>query len=169
VIDSTAALHSSKSRKTLAVKHTNLLQSNSPDSNSFQTPKFSKSSRKLSNLEESDGEVLQEHHNRPSKVARSCAPRSGEENRMVVFKQLQRTPTTPSYSSQDSGRFSAQEISPVSDCSPFDFRCSDDKENLRLHSLPGRLPSVPLFKEYQNCAMAVTMLASNIALRPGLC
>ncbi|XP_019052778.1 PREDICTED: uncharacterized protein LOC104594556 [Nelumbo nucifera] len=161
VIDSAAASHSSsKSRKTLALKHTNI-QTPSPVSNSSPAPKFSRHSRSHYMVEEdvrfsADGEVLQEPwvHPRPQKIARSCAAYSGEENRMVVVKHLQRTPTTPVYSSLDAGRFSVQEISPVSDGSPFDSRQSGDTDNMR-HSLSGRFPSVSLFKEYQNAAMAI--------------
>ncbi|KAK9122682.1 hypothetical protein Sjap_012284 [Stephania japonica] len=153
---------SSKSRKTLPVKPPILHQSISPPPNPFHTPRFSKSCRKIGDLEQSDGgEVLQENRIqcRPSKMARSGGPATGVENRMVVFKQGQRTPKTPSscsYSSPDSGRCSVQEtMSPVSNCSPFGIRGGDDKESLSLYSSPGGLPSVPLFKEYQSCAMAI--------------
>ncbi|KAK9170497.1 hypothetical protein Syun_002637 [Stephania yunnanensis] len=164
VIDSAAAMHSSsKSRKALAVKPPILHQSVSPPPNPFQTPRFSKYSRKLGDLEQPDGgEVLQENRIqcRPSKIARYGGPATGAENRMVVFKQVQqRTPKTPtcSYMSPDSGRCSVQEMmSPVSECSPFGVRGGwDDKERLSLYSSPGGLPSVPLFKEYQSCAMAI--------------
>ncbi|KAF8397501.1 hypothetical protein HHK36_016418 [Tetracentron sinense] len=160
VIDSAAASHSSsKSRKPLALKYTNI-QTPSPVSNPSPVAKLSRNPRNQYKVEDvrvsADGEVLQEPwiHHRPTKIARSCGSDFGEVNRMVVVKHTQRTPTTPKYSSPDNGRFSVQEISPVSESSPFNLRQSDDKDSMR-HSLSGRFPSVTLFKEYQNAAMAI--------------
>ncbi|OVA18348.1 hypothetical protein BVC80_1835g787 [Macleaya cordata] len=163
VIDSAAASHSSSksSRKPLALRHTNF-QPHSPVSNVSPAPKFTRiNHRNQYTVEEdvrvsADGEVLQEPwiHHRPQKIARPNGPGFGEENRMVVVKNFQRTPTTPSFSSPDSGRFSVPEFSPVAESSPFNLRQSDDKECMR-HSLSGQFPSVSLFKDYQNAAMAI--------------
>lgn len=88
-------------------------------------------------------------------------------NRMVVVKNLKQTPTTPppsSYSSLDTGRFSVQEVSPTAEVSPFNF--PEDDGSMK-HSLLGRFPSVSLFKDYQNAAMAIlektdyTMISGN--------
>ncbi|MCL7032359.1 hypothetical protein MKW94_025695 [Papaver nudicaule] len=89
-------------------------------------------------------------------------------NQMVVVKNLKQTPTTPtpssSYSSPDTGRYSVQEVSPTAEVSPFNF--SDDDGSMK-HSLLGRFPSVSLFKDYQNAAMAIlektdyTMISGN--------
>ncbi|KAF5188610.1 peptide transporter family protein [Thalictrum thalictroides] len=185
VIDSAAASHSSsRSRKPLALKNTIASpQSSILSFKLLQTPKPTRNSspNQYIVVEEdsrvsSDGEVLQEdwrnnNQQRPQKIARTNCNSSvyGDENRMVVAKPLQRTPKTPSYfSSPDSGsgKFSLQEISPVSDGSPSYLRQNNENEEMR-HSLSGRFPSVSLFKEYQNAAMAIlersdyTMISGN--------
>ena len=72
---------------------------------------------------------------------------------------MQRTPTTPVYSSPEAhlspeiGNFSVKEISASSEVSFGSFGRSEEKQ--MVHSLSGRFPSVSLFKEYQNTAMAV--------------
>ncbi|XP_058109696.1 uncharacterized protein LOC131252923 isoform X2 [Magnolia sinica] len=161
VIDSAAA---SRSSKTLALKHAN-------HQNFIPAPK----PKRTYTVEEdprvsADGEVLQEpwarHQQRPQKIARSCEAGFGEDNRIVVVNHLQRTPPTPKiprvYSSPDSGRFSVQEM----ESSPYGARQIEEKENAR-HSLSGRFPSVSLFKQYQNAAMAIlektdyTMISGN--------
>ncbi|KAF6171914.1 hypothetical protein GIB67_011811 [Kingdonia uniflora] len=156
VIDSAAASHSSsKPRKPLALKHITP-QSHSPVSISspFSTPKPSKTHC-------NHGEAVQEPwiKHRPQKIARSSGSCVVEENRMVVVKQEQRTSTTPTqmYSSPDCGRFMVQEISPspMPGNSLMGFCQSEGKENTVRHSLFGQFPSVSLFKEYQNAAMAV--------------
>lgn len=79
-------------------------------------------------------------------MGRLSDPGVGDDNRIVVVRHLPRTPQTlPVFSSPES-----IETSP-----PYGgLRCSDEKENAR-HSLSGRFPSVSLFKQYQNAAMAV--------------
>ncbi|XP_043721639.1 uncharacterized protein LOC122669065 [Telopea speciosissima] len=164
VIDfAAAASHSSSSsRKPLALKHSNI-QSHSPFPNHpSPVTKFSRNLRTHYTLEDgvrvsADGEVLQEPwiRHRPQKIARSRDPDSTEDNQLVIVKHLQRTPTTPSYSSPDTGRFTVQEISPASSgASPSSFWLNDTKNNTP-HSLSGQFPSVSLFKEYQNAAMAI--------------
>ena len=76
---------------------------------------------------------------------------------LVMVKHVQRTPTTPSYSSPEAGRFSVKEYSTptASERSPMSYAQCEEKEGVRLHSLSGRFPTVSLFKEYQNAAMAV--------------
>lgn len=82
-------------------------------------------------------------------MARLSDPGVGEDNRIVVVKHLPRTPQMPPVcSSPDS-----------METSPYGLQCSDEKENMR-HSLSGRFPSVSLFKQYQNAAMAV--IASSL-------
>lgn len=65
-----------------------------------------------------------------------------------MVKHVQRMPT---YSSPESMRFS---VASGSNCSPLSYGGSEEKENAR-HSLSGQFPSVSLFKEYQNAAMAI--------------
>ncbi|XP_043698754.1 uncharacterized protein LOC122649605 [Telopea speciosissima] len=163
VIDSAAAAsYSFKSRKPLALKHSSLQVHSPVPNNPSLVTKFSKNSRSHYTLEKdvrvsADGEVLQEPwiRQRPQKIARSRGPDCAEDNRVVVLKHMQRTPTTPSsYSSPDSGRLLDQEISPASCGSPSYFRRNEDN-NKTPHSLSGQFPSVSLFKEYQNAAMAI--------------
>ena len=72
-----------------------------------------------------------------------------------MLKNVQRTPTTPVYLSPEAhlspeiGKFSVKELSPRSES----YERSEEKH--MVHSLSGRFPSVSLFKEYQNTAMAV--------------
>uniref|UniRef100_A0A5B7BE18 Peptide transporter family protein n=1 Tax=Davidia involucrata TaxID=16924 RepID=A0A5B7BE18_DAVIN len=164
IIDSAAASLSStsKSRKPLALKYTNI-KSPTPISISNPSPptKFFKNPRNHNSPENNirilaDGDVLQEHwaHPRPQKIARSCVSEMSETSPLVVVKHVQRTPTTPSYPSPETGRFSVKEYSPACESSPSNCRQSDERENMR-HSLAGQFPSVSLFKEYQNAAMAI--------------
>ncbi|KAI7754405.1 hypothetical protein M8C21_020084 [Ambrosia artemisiifolia] len=99
----------------------------------------------LSNSEESPNS---------KKIARfSLAEATSPPAPLAIVKHVQRTPTTPS-----SYRSDYQMQSPVN--SPSD--CS-----VMTHSLSGRFPTVDLFKEYQNAAMAIlekgdyTMISGN--------
>ncbi|XP_042475038.1 uncharacterized protein LOC122057100 [Macadamia integrifolia] len=164
VIDSAAAASRSSSfnsRKPHVLKHSNLQVHSPVPNNPSPVTKFSRNSRSHYTLEEdvrvsADGEVLQEPWicQRPQKIARSRGPDCAEDNRLVVLKHMQRTPTTPLYSSPDAERFLVQEISPTSGASPSYFRRNEDS-NKTPHSLSGQFPSVSLFKEYQNAAMAI--------------
>lgn len=68
---------------------------------------------------------------------------------------MQRSPTTPGYFSPEAylspgvKRFSSPESSPR----------SEEEKKSGTHSLSGRFPSVSLFKEYQNAAMAVNFFS----------
>ncbi|XP_059667823.1 uncharacterized protein LOC132313161 isoform X2 [Cornus florida] len=171
VIDSAAAASlssTSKSRKPLALKYT------SPVSNPNPSPptKFPKNPRNHHHHHSADnsirvsieGEVLQEPraHHRPQKIARSCVSELSETSPLAVIRHVQRTPTTPLYSSPDSrrfsspdvGRFAVNEYNPGFEGSPINCRQSDGRPNM-THSLAGQFPSVSLFKEYQNAAMAI--------------
>lgn len=88
----------------------------------------------------------------------SCVSESSETTSpLVMVKHVQRTPTTPLYSSPEAVRFSVKEYSTptASECLPMSYAQCEEKEGARLHSLSGRFPTVSLFKEYQNAAMAV--------------
>ena len=168
VIDSAVATHSaSKSRKSLAIRSPNF-QSLSPISNPSPPSKLSKYP-KTPNSNHSDtksrvsvqGEVIQEPcvYRPPRKLARTCPSEASETSPLIVLKNVQRTPTTPVYSSPEAhllpeiGKFSVKEISASSEVSFGSFGRSEEKQ--MVHSLSGRFPSVSLFKEYQNTAMAV--------------
>lgn len=157
VIDSAAASHStSKSRKTLALKYTN-----HQTSNPSPPPRFSKNPRNHhsggKDIRFAPGEVLHEPwiHHRPQKFARTCISELSETSpNLSEVKHVQRTPKTPAYSSSSSpetGMFSLTEFSPSSEMNCWQ---AEDRENVR-HGLLGKFPSVSLFKEYQNAAMAV--------------
>ncbi|GFZ10994.1 hypothetical protein Acr_22g0003920 [Actinidia rufa] len=95
--------------------------------------------------------ALRNHHSpendyRPQKMTRSSVSELSETSPLVM---VQRTPTAPppSYPSPESRRFSVES-------SNLSYGQIEEKENMR-HSLSGRFPSVSLFKEYQNAAMAI--------------
>lgn len=169
VIDSAAASHStSKSRKTLAIKC-----ANHQTPNPSPPPRFSKNPRNHHSGEKDirfspQGEVLHEPwiHHRPQKIARTCISELSETSPLSVVKHVQRTPKTPAYSSSSSpetGMFSVTEFSLGSEMNRWQV---EDKENVG-HSLLGKFPTVSLFKEYQNAAMAIlektdyTMISGN--------
>lgn len=89
----------------------------------------------------------------PRKIARTFASELSETSPLVVLRNVQRTPTTPEpYLSPEIGRFSVNEVSTGSEGSSGSYGRS---EEIMRHSLAGRFPSVSLFKEYQNAAMAI--------------
>ncbi|XP_071688229.1 uncharacterized protein [Rutidosis leptorrhynchoides] len=118
--------------------------SSTPISSSTNPRKHSMIENEVFQVERSNGE-------RPMKIARFC--RSETTSPLAMVKHVQHTPTTPSsYSSE------YQIQSPVnclSDCS------------VMTHSLSGRYPTVSVFKEYQNAAIAIleksdyTMISGN--------
>lgn len=151
VIDSAVASSSSAAKSLKAVPPRN-------NNNRFHSPKLkfpiiskftssspSSSSRTPRSHLIADGEVLQEESytpQRPQKIARLClSETTSPPAPLAMVKHVQRTPTTPSSSCSE-----YQIQSPVnssSDCS------------VMTHSLSGRFPTVALFKEYQNAAMAI--------------
>ncbi|XP_017977376.1 PREDICTED: uncharacterized protein LOC18597770 isoform X2 [Theobroma cacao] len=158
VIDSAAASHSSsKHRKTLAIKFPNHQSPLTPASHPSPPQKIphqnpshhlysppNTNHRRLANAGED--------YHRPYKIARSCASEVSESSPMAI---VQRTPIAsfPEYRSPEtylSPGFggNGSEVS-LESCGR-----SDEKEGMR-HSLSGKFPSVELFKEYQNAAMAV--------------
>ncbi|XAR68954.1 hypothetical protein NMG60_11000378 [Bertholletia excelsa] len=166
VIDSAAASLSStsKSRRPLSLKYhqspTPISMSNlSPPST--KVPKNPRNNYSAQNNRRAliEGEVLHEHspHYRPQKMPRSCISERSESSPLIMVKHVQRTPTTPSYSSTDIRTYPGRERSPTAlASSPFNvnYEQSEEKENTK-HCLSGRFPSVSLFKEYQNAAMAI--------------
>ncbi|XP_050382593.1 uncharacterized protein LOC126799434 isoform X2 [Argentina anserina] len=158
VIDSAAASHSSKSkfqpRHPLAIQYHN--RPSPPISNPSPPPKLFKTARISYSAEsdsKSEGEVVEEPwaFHPPRKIARS----SNDDKSLAVVRNVARTPTTPVYASPEShlspgiGRFN----SPVS-YPPREERDSNPVQTAQ-HSLCGMFPSVSLFKEYQDAAMAI--------------
>ncbi|GAB4833768.1 hypothetical protein Ancab_032018 [Ancistrocladus abbreviatus] len=96
---------------------------------------------------------------RPSKVSRSCVSEVCESSPLLVVKHAQhRSPVTPVYYS--SPDCSVKELSAYSEMEKriphIECMNFEDKENVSVrHSLSGRFPTVSLFKEYQNAAMAI--------------
>ncbi|XP_065853634.1 uncharacterized protein [Euphorbia lathyris] len=156
VIDSAEASHSSsKSRKPLALKYPNFrsppipISSFSPPSKLPQNPK----SQFKNNSPVSDP------YRRPHKLARTCGSEVGDITSPLA---LVRTPivNTAAYSSPEAylspqiGRYSESELNNGSEVSPLIYMRSEEKD-VTSHCLNGRFPSVSLFKDYQNAAMAV--------------
>ncbi|KVI12095.1 hypothetical protein Ccrd_009456, partial [Cynara cardunculus var. scolymus] len=152
VIDSAVASSSSAAKSLKAVPPRNY-------NNRFHSPKLkfpiiskftssspSSSSRTPRSHLIANGEVLQEESytlQRPQKIARLClSETTSPPAPLVMVKHVQRTPTTPSSSCSE---YPIQ--SPTNNCSS---DCS-----VMTHSLSGRFPTVALFKEYQNAAMAI--------------
>lgn len=64
---------------------------------------------------------------------------------------------TPTYTSPETRTLNLNQFSPIgSDCSPRSCGQCNESEFPR-HSLAGQFPSVSLFKDYQNAAMAVSL------------
>ena len=154
VIDSAAASHSSKSkfqsRQPLAIQYHNLP---SPPPKLFKTARISYSADSDS---KSEGEVVEEPwaFHPPRKIARS----GNDGNSLAVVINVPRTPTTPVYASPESrlspgiGRFNSP-----SSCPQREERENNNPVQTAQHSLAGMFPSVSLFKEYQDAAMAVSV------------
>lgn len=168
VIDSAAASHSSsESRKPLAIKFPNFQPLSSSPSPPTKLPRIPRppTSADTDSRVSAESEVVHEPwiYRPPRKIARTCASEvSKSSSPLAVLRNVQRTPTTPVYSSPEShlspeiGRFDVKEISARSEGSSGSYGWREE-ENVS-HSLSGRFPSVSLFKEYQNAAMAVITL-----------
>lgn len=110
------------------------------------------------NLNHPDGEVVQNH--RPHKISKSSSgPRVPDLSKsspapLVMVKHVHRPPVTPTCSvgSPVARNISVTNYSP--DASPVSSVFSEEK--ISRHSLAGQFPTVSLFKEYQNAAMAVS-------------
>ncbi|KAF7825681.1 uncharacterized protein G2W53_016845 [Senna tora] len=160
VIDSASASHSSTKSNSLAIKYPNC-PSPSPISKPSPPTKFQRISR---DLYSADGEVVHEpfSYRPPRKVARISPPDSSESSPLALVKTLHRTPppavgysSPEAYLSPEIGRFRVQEVSPCTLVSPAHSDRNEEKEITRHDGFSGRFPSVSLFKEYQNTAMAI--------------
>lgn len=168
VIDSAAASHSaSKPRNHPAIKYHQNVRSSSliSDPSPPVPPKLFKNARTSYSADPDskaalEVEVLQESWNfrPPRKVPSTYSPQATDCSPLAMVRNnVQRTPTAPVYSSPEA--FLSPEIARFNglDRSPASYERNVDKENA-WHSLSGRFPSVSLFKEYQNAAMAVIFL-----------
>ncbi|KZV46767.1 hypothetical protein F511_13487 [Dorcoceras hygrometricum] len=121
-------------------------------------------------LNHPDGEVVQNH--RPHKIFRSSSgPRVPELNKsspapLVMVNHLHRSPITPTVcpvGSPEARKISVTNYSPDASLVSPGF----SEERILRHSLAGPFPTVSLFKEYQNAAMAIleksdyTMISGN--------
>ncbi|KAL1326420.1 hypothetical protein AAHE18_13G227600 [Arachis hypogaea] len=111
----------------------------------------------------------------PRKVARIVAPpeASGSGSPLSLVRIVEKTPPAKAYASPESylspgiGKLTGQEVSgSCKELSPQYFggdgrrseKVDEEKENGMSHGLSGRFPSVSLFNEYQNAAMAIKKL-----------
>ncbi|OMO97190.1 hypothetical protein COLO4_14816 [Corchorus olitorius] len=174
VIDSAAASHSStKHRKTLAIKYPNHHSPPTPVSHPSPPPKLPNqiTSHHLYSPPTANHRRVAsygEDYHRPYKMARSCVSEVSESSPMAIVKRTPiasprefRSPET--YLSPGLGGFGGGNESEVS---PRSCGRSEEREVMK-HSLSGQFPSVELFKEYQNAAMAIleksdfTMISGN--------
>ncbi|CAK9323260.1 unnamed protein product [Citrullus colocynthis] len=172
VIDSAAAAatsssSSSKSRKSLALNCIN-------KSNPSPPPKFPKSPKTPYQAQRNsrvfvEGEVVHEPwvFQPPRKIVKTCASEVSENSPLaVVCNNALRTPPAPVYLSPEA--YLSPQIGSGSEGSPAFSRSGlNEEREVARHSLSGQFPSVSLFKEYQNAAMAIleksdfTMIAGN--------
>ncbi|XVF55293.1 hypothetical protein PTKIN_Ptkin06aG0025300 [Pterospermum kingtungense] len=179
VIDSAAASHSSSSkhRKTLAIKYPNHQFPATPVSypsppSKFPQQKILNPSNQLCSPPKTNHRRLaspgEDYHQRRYKMARPCASEVSETSPMAI---VQRTPITslPEFRSPEmylSPGLRGVDSGNGSEVSPGICGRSEEKEVMK-HSLYGKFPSVELFKEYQNSAMAIleksdfTMISGN--------
>ncbi|XP_028775466.1 uncharacterized protein LOC114732343 isoform X2 [Neltuma alba] len=167
VIDSATASRSATKYKSLAIKYNNST-SPSPISKPLPPTKVQRIARdspsaSIESKATGDGEVDHEpwSFRPPRKVARICSSETSESSPLVPVKNGQRTPPVAAfYSSPEAhlspeiGRLRVQEISPYTEVSPGHSGRSEEKE-ITTHGFSGKFPSVSLFKEYQNTAMAI--------------
>ncbi|KDP35620.1 hypothetical protein JCGZ_09058 [Jatropha curcas] len=169
VIDSAEACHSSsKSRKPLALKYPNFHSPPTPISNFSPPSKLPPNPRSQFKNKSPNSDP----YCRPYKIARTCG---SEVSDVTSPLAMVRTPitNTAAYSSPEAylspqiRRFSPNEFSDGgSIVSPGSYVRNEEKD-VMIHCLNGKFPSVSLFKDYQNAAMAIleksdyTMISGN--------
>ncbi|KAL2336661.1 hypothetical protein Fmac_011107 [Flemingia macrophylla] len=160
MIDSATASHSSSKCKTLATVKFPNRQPPSPVPNPSPSPPPPPKCRKILRDSADSGEAVYDPwpYRPPRKAARTCA--SEESSPLALVRSAQRTPLAKGFSLPE-----PQEMSCYTEASPRCFgRSEEEKENGARHGLCGIFPSVALFKEYQNAAMAktdYTLLSGN--------
>ncbi|ESR42311.1 peptide transporter family protein [Citrus sinensis] len=151
VIDSAAAASvsrssgsASKSRKPLAIRYPSYRSPPTPISRPSPPPNpkhqhYRQQQLHYSPNSDSRGEIV---NDRPLKVARTCSSEASESSPMAL---AHRTPPSP-----------VAYASPEAYLSPgINGRVEGHDQDVTRHSLSGRFPTVSLFKEYQNAAMAI--------------
>lgn len=98
----------------------------------------------------------------PQKIARSCGYGASEASPLPLVRSAQRTPTTPMRSPPEA--YLSPEISRSAMSSP-GYRVQSEEKEVMRHCLNGKFPTVSLFKEYQNAAMAVLSVAFSFGFR----
>lgn len=177
LMDSAAASLPSKPRRPLPIKHST---HQSPTPVSYHSPPALTLSAKCNKRAHHspradsdygvlrDGEVVQEPVDSgyrpppPQKMARSCGYDASETSPLPLVRSAQRTPTTAMRSSPEA--YLSPGISRSAMSSPGCYVQSEEKEVMR-HCLNGKFPTVSLFKEYQNAAMAVLFDAFSFGFR----
>lgn len=150
MIDSASASHSSSKHKPLAIKY----HHNRP-SPPITTPSPPPPPSKFPRNSTDSGEVVQDPwpYGPPRKIARICGSISCETSPLAIVQTAQKTPTSTAMV------YLSPEIGKVNEVSPRCFgRNDEERDNGMKHSLSGMFPTVSLFKEYQNAAMAVNTL-----------
>lgn len=162
VIDSTAASHSIASSKPIKSLPINFQSPSAPNSHPSSSPKLPQNPRNQprshrfpSPNAHRDSFVA---NHRPHKMARSLPSEMSETTSpLVLVRTVHKTsPTNTMFSAPES--FLSPEIGrscDVSEASPPGSSGRSDERDVMRHSLSGSFPSVSLFKEYQNAAMAV--------------
>ncbi|KAH9735864.1 peptide transporter family protein [Citrus sinensis] len=151
VIDSAAAASvsrssasASKSRKPLAIRYPSYRSPPTPISRPSPPPNpkhqhYRQQQLQYSPNSDSRGEIV---NDRPLKVARTCSSEASESSPMAL---AHRTPPSP-----------VAYASPEAYLSPgINGRGEGHDQDVTRHSLSGRFPTVSLFKECQNAAMAI--------------
>ncbi|TKY66049.1 hypothetical protein E2542_SST08912 [Spatholobus suberectus] len=152
MIDSATASHPSSKCKSLAAVKFPGRRPPSPVSKPSPPPKF----RKALPDSGDSGEVVHDPwpYGQPRKVARTCP--SEESSPLALVRSAQTTPPPPAAPAKAFATPEARELSCYTEVSPRCFgRSEEEKGNEVRHSLFGVFPSVSLFKEYQNAAMAI--------------
>ncbi|XP_038691377.1 uncharacterized protein LOC119989757 [Tripterygium wilfordii] len=154
VIDSAEASRSTsvKSRKPLAIKYPNFSSPPTPISHPSPPPKLPQNHKRQ--YSPSSNPRNNTSWQRSQKIARSSGSEVVTESSspLVIVRNLQRTPE--SHLSPEIRKYGVKEFSSSPEVSPSSCVQSEEK-NVMMHSLSGKFPSVSLFKEYQNAAMAI--------------
>lgn len=166
-----AAASLSKARKPLAIKAAN---HQTPPSVSHRSPPLLKSNRTPRSIQYSpqstsklhrDGEVVHEPwiYNRPQKIARtSSSSEVSETSPIAVVTNSYRTPITSAQFSPETYLSPGIGLSGGNLMKSPEYSVQSDETGIMRHSLSGMFPTVSLFKEYQNAAMAVTTGSINL-------
>ncbi|KAJ4842684.1 hypothetical protein Tsubulata_014906 [Turnera subulata] len=181
VIDSAEASHSSsRPRKPLTLRYPNLHSPPTPTTHPSPPPNLPTSLTRKRQLHPGAGHspTSDPYRGRPHKISRPCSSETSECTTTSPLA-LVRTPVAAaaaafaspeSYLSPQIGRFGS--MNEATEVSPGSYTCNFQEGNdVVRHCLNGRFPSVSLFKDYQNAAMAIleksdfTMISGNPVIK----